>query len=55
MRGIALGFLIVVSIVVFSVALYFLNTFKLGDSQTERVFGALFITSWIVFLRHRRT
>jgi len=54
MRDIALIFLVVISIVVFCASLYFFTMFKLGDSLVERIFMSLFMTSWIVFLRHRR-
>ena len=53
MRDIAIVFLIILSIIVFSVSLYFFTMMKLGDSLVERIFMSLFMTSWIVFLRHR--
>jgi len=54
MRNYFLFLLIIIAIVVFSASLYFFNMFKLGDSQIERVFMALFMTSWIIFMKRWR-
>ena len=54
MRDVAIVVLIILWIIVFGATLYFFTVMKLGDSLVERIFMSLFMTSWIVFLRHRR-
>lgn len=54
MRDIALIFLIIISIIVFSASLYFFTVFESGESLIERILMSLFMTSWIIFLRQRR-